>query len=252
MSFDYGLVRPNSRMINGRMIIARPTNAGIRKPSTKQQRLEAIAKRRGVSSTTQQAIRTGGWANPTRGGELKFKDTALTLIPVQGGTAFTAPNAPSLLNGLVPGSSASERIGRKITIKSVLIRWQAFLDPASVGGTPLRIMVFYDKQANAADPAVTDVLLNNQFTSANNLSNRDRFVTIFDNITEVVSTQNNFAIAGTLYKSLNLETMYNAGNAGTIGDISSGSIYIMAAQSGKVTVQPVNIVAQCRVRYTDV
>ena len=29
----------------------------------------------GLSGTSAQALRTGGWANPSRGGELKFIDT---------------------------------------------------------------------------------------------------------------------------------------------------------------------------------
>lgn len=209
-------------------------------------------KKRKLNSTNQQALRTGGWANPTRGGELKFKDTALVMTTTVGGTSFTPLAAANLLNGLAPGSSAEQRIGRKVNIKSILVRYSAFLGPTSVGGSPLRIMVIYDKQANATDPLVTDILLNNAFTSPNNLSNRDRFVTIFDLLTESVSQENNYAIAGTLFKQVNLETMFNAGNAGTIGDITSGSIYIIAAQCGKVTGEAPQISVQCRVRYTDV
>lgn len=211
-------------------------------------------KKRKLNSTNQQALRTGGWANPTRGGELKFKDTNISFnTPIAGtGKEFTPPGSTNLLNGLVPGSSAEQRIGRKVIIKSVLIRYAVSLADTSTGGSPIRMMVFYDKQANAAYPAVTDMLLADAFTSQNNLSNRDRFVTIFDLITDPVCTANNQTVAGTLYKSVNLETMFNAGNAGTIGDITSGSIYIIAAQVGTVKAAPPIITVNCRVRYTDV
>lgn len=200
------------------------------------------------SSTTQQAMRVGGWANPTRGGELKFIDNLFSNDP----PLSAAFSAGQLLNGLMPGSSASERIGRKVTIKSLLVRWQSRLSATSVGGSPVRILIVYDKQANATAPAITDILLIDSFQSQNNLSNRDRFVTISDFITEPVSVQNNHSNAGVIYKKLNLETMFNAGVAGTIGDISSGSIYMFVAQTNGVSTAVIDFAASVRIRYTDV
>lgn len=211
-----------------------------------------LAKRRRLNSTNQQALRTGGWANPSKGGELKFVDTSVTLVPVAGSNAFIAPGSSNLINGLVPGSSATSRIGRKVNIKSVYVRYSLILNAASLGGSPLRILCVYDKQANSTAPLISDILLLDQFTSPNNLSNRDRFVTIFDEITPCISAGDQHSQAGNLYKNVNLETMFNAGAAGTIGDITSGSIYIIAAQTAGITVQPATIFCQCRVRYTDV
>ena len=77
----------------------------------------------------------------------------------------------------------------------------------------------------ATAPVITDILLANDFTSPNNLSNRDRFVTLSDYVTEQLSTASNLSDTGVIRKGLNLETMFNAGSAGTIGDITSGSVY---------------------------
>jgi len=204
--------------------------------------------RNSTSSTTQQALRVGGWANPSRGGELKFKDNVFSDDPTVNSAVFTAG---LLLNGLQSGSTATDRIGRKITVKSVLVRWRATLATTSVGGSPIRIMVVYDKQANATAPAITDILLSDGFTSQNNLSNRDRFVTISDFITEPLAAGGPTSIAGVIYKKLNLETQYNSNSAGTIGDISSGSIYMFIAQTGGITTTTCDFAANVRIRYSD-
>lgn len=201
-----------------------------------------------LRGTNAQAVRTGGWANPTRGGELKFVDTAANLNPIINSPTFSAAQ---LLNGLAPGSTASTRIGRKVTIKSIYIRWNYNLLPTSVGGANARILVVYDRQANAAVPPITEILDTDNFISQNNLANRDRFVTIFDQILDCVSVAGEYMCAGTLYKSLNLDVAFNAGTAGTIGDITSGSIYMFVAQQGGITIAAPNIDAQVRIRYTD-
>lgn len=202
-----------------------------------------------MSSTNQQALRTGGWANPSRGGELKFTDRGTSATLAIAGATFSTPFA---LTDIAQGTSASERIGRKLTIKSILVKWTASLAPTSIQGSPIRWMVVYDKQANGVAPAITDILLTDAFTSANNLSNRDRFVTIFDQIVDPVSVQGNYSCAGVNFKALNLEQLYNAGTTGAIGSIASGSVYLMAAQTGSIgTAGPV-FSAQVRIRYTDV
>jgi len=203
------------------------------------------------SSTARQSLRTGGWANPTQGGERKFTDVSGTLAPAFGSSAFTTPGPTFLLNGLVPDSTATGRIGRKVVMKSLYFRYSAQLAPTSTQGSPIRIIIVYDKQANTQAPGVTDILLADSFTSPNNLSNRDRFVILADEVTEPVSTGGTYAVAGVIYKKLNLETMFNAGTAGTIGDITSGSVYVLAAQTSNVLVAAPTVIFRSRIRYTD-
>jgi len=207
----------------------------------------AMARRMG--STNQMAIRTGGWANPSKGGELKFVDvTNQSNVPHTTGTFSGA----TLLNGIATGTNASTRIGRKVTIKSLLIRWSIRLSASTTGGSPVRILVVYDRQTNAAGAAITDVLKADEFHEPNNLSNRDRFITIFDHITEAVSVENVYSVSGVLYKSLNLEQNFNAGTDASIGSISSGSILLYVAGVPSAF-GGANLACQyaSRVRYTD-
>lgn len=200
-------------------------------------------------STNQQAIRTGGWANPSKGGELKFCDTGLSTAITFGSSAWSTPQ---LVNAIAQGTDASNRIGRKIILKSLLIRYAIKLGSTSTFGSQVRILVVYDKQANATAPAITDILTLDEYFAPNNLSNRDRFVTIFDHTTEAISAGSNAQVGDTLYKRINLETIYNSGTDAAIGSIASGSVYLMFAQAGGLLTANGNINGRIRLRYTDV
>lgn len=193
----------------------------------------------------------GGWANPVRGGELKFIDTTGAFAPAFATATFTTPAI--LLNGVAPGSTAETRVGRKITMKSLYIRYNwARGGPTSTGGSPARILVVYDKQTNANLPQITDILLTDHYLSQNNLSNRDRFITLFDHITEPISDAANACVSATLFKGMNLDVMFNGGAAGTVGDITSGSVVVFVAQSSKIgTVTPA-LDIRSRIRFTDI
>jgi len=201
-----------------------------------------------LSAVSQQALRVGGWASPSRMGELKFKDVALLSSLTVGVDTFSAP---VLLNGLVPGSTATTRIGRKVILKSLLFRYRINTIATTVGGSPVRFLIVYDKQANATAPTILDVLEADDFTSPNNLSNRDRFVTLCDHMAAPVSQNGNQSIADVVYKPLNLETMFNDGVAGTIGDITTGSIYFFYAQTAGITVTPSQFEWDFRIRFSD-
>lgn len=199
-----------------------------------------------------QSVRVGGYA-ASSGPEKKFVDVSVSAQALGLGTnSFTTPGPTFLLNGLVPDSTASGRIGRKVVLKSLYVRYSVNMAATSTLGAPIRIIVFYDKQANGSAPAVTDVLLADSFFSANNLSNRDRFVVLADEVTEPIGVATGvYTASGVIYKKLNLETMFNTGTAGTIADITTGSVYIMAAQAGAIGTAAPLWSFRSRIRYTD-
>lgn len=173
----------------------------------------------------------------------------------------------SLLNGTVPGTQSYQRVGRKINMTSIQLRGYigatAFAAPVT-SDTEVRIMLVYDKQANTAGFAITDLLksqLNAGTTSSLcndmlNLDNRDRF-TILKDMTVALAYQNSGAANSTqgsvtvvdvnCYLKCNLETIYNSGTAGTIGDIQTGSLYLVTIGD----VANYSYYCSTRVRYTD-
>jgi len=110
-----------------------------------------------------------------------------------------------------------------------------------------RMIIVYDKQANASAPTYANIMTAQDITGATestfismvNLDNRDRFVIIRDRnwmmgrvtttATQTYSTANPVDINE--YIKLNHETVFNAGSAGTVGDITTGSLYMFLINS---------------------
>lgn len=222
------------------------TTAQFKKP-----RLVAPPSTTYMGPVARQSMRVGGWASKaSQGPEIKFVDTSQNAVGTLN-TNFAAPAASNLINGLAEGVTATSRNGRKIVMKSVYVRWTFQLASTSIGGAAHRILVVYDKQANAALPLIGDILTSNDFNQTNNLSNRDRFVTIADVMVDPISANGEFARSGVIYKKINLETMFNATSGGTIADITTGSMFIIVAQSGTIATTASTFLARTRVRFTD-
>lgn len=169
-------------------------------------------------------LRTGGWRGvPGRRGELKYVDKSQpdTAVP-EAGTLY-------LLNGLVPGTGASQRIGKKAVMKSLQFRC------ATSGGAPgavpfqgfVRYLFVYDRQSNATAPTVANILEASIGSSMMNMDNRDRFLVLADKQFAIDQNGGNQSSQCKMYRKINLPTIFNAGTAGTIADITSGSVYLL-------------------------
>lgn len=183
--------------------------------------------------------------------ELKVTDTATVNVNVP------TLGAVSLINGTAAGTDYTQRIGRKMTNKSLLIRLQlAPVTTSNIVGDLVRFMVFYDSQTNGALPAVTDVLVAADPMSPMNLNNRDRFKVIKDFLIGMEATEYaaNVLTVGSprthivkAYKKCSLVTVFS-GTAATIGSIASGSICVLyVSQYNNLTTIYYNI----RTRFHD-
>lgn len=172
---------------------------------------ESDLRQSSAGALVRMAKRTGGWAENTR--SLNFKDVTVAGAPPANWTA------PLLLNGLVPGTGAEERIGRQIVIKTIRVRYQA--------NGANRFVLVYDAQSNGAAPAITDIFQTNTFGSEINWSNRDRFSFIADLVLPIKGdAHTEFDL------DCDLEVYYNAGTAGTVADIATGALYFLTNDSG--------------------
>ena len=156
----------------------------------------------------------------------------------------------TLLNGVAQGATEVTRVGRKITMTKITMNWNVAMPSAALGGGSLRFKVVYDKQTNGAAPSILGVFTVDNFYSHNNLANADRYITLFDHITDPLCVQGNLNSAGKLSKKLSLETVFS-GTAGTVASIASGSIYLFVSQSGGITTSSPNFFANIRIRFID-
>lgn len=128
----------------------------------------------------------------------------------------------TLLNGLVPGTGASNRIGREIYLD--YIQWY-------VSQTALRWMFVYDKQPNGVTPASNALTEDStDQRSPHNFSNRERFDILWDSQFDTTPEQapivqrKAFPVCRTTY--------YNSGSAGTVADITTGALYLAIWSAG--------------------
>jgi len=114
--------------------------------------------------------------------ETKWNDSTFSQTTSATGAlvSFTgAVNGTSLC--LIPqGTTDNTRIGQKINLKRIRIKFNAILTANTVTGERIRIILWKDKQANGAAPAVTDILTNADIDSFINMDNTERFEIIKD------------------------------------------------------------------------
>ena len=211
-------------------------------------------------------LATRGFRFPARPGERKAIDVGVATYNIHTTGSFT------LLNGSVQGTDFNNRIGRKIICKSVFIRGWVGAEVATAALAAgsneslvqqWRMIIFIDMQPNASAPSVTDLLVSADPTSQLNLNNRDRFMVVKDKTfmgqnfgkaftaaTGIMGSDNS-ARNVKVFKSLNLETIYNSGNAGTIADINSGALYMFWIGTRASGTTDGNAILSTRVRFID-
>lgn len=210
------------------------------------------------------------------GGEIKSIDV---VNPTNGATpvAFTINSTAQLtpLNIVTSGSSMFNRIGRKISMKSVHLQgYMVNTGNVQANGSFARIIIVYDKQPNGALPNYTDVFtdqINNTGgdikisnpSSGINLNNRDRFEIIVDRrffLPGTTATGVSAQVAATcdpmhfeIYSKLkNREVHFKADSSpGVIGDIATGSLVLITIGDKASGSDPWGMDLNIRLRYSD-
>lgn len=164
------------------------------------------------------------------------RDGDVTLV------ANTMPNFASI-NNVLAGSGPNARVGRKIMMKSMVIR---FVMPNDMGS--IRVVVVYDKQANQPNGSLLlaqdEVFLTNTAIAFKRLDQVDRFVTIVDQLFENQTGQKYMV---EIYRKINLETVYSSTPTDVSGEINSGALCLSLVST---TAGIIDLAS--RIRYTDV
>lgn len=174
--------------------------------------------------------------------EVKCCDTYVapcsTDLHTIGDVAFAEPatafNGMTCLNEVTPGSAVYSRIGSKIIIRSVQVSATVVADATTLN-TSVRCMLVYDRQPNGVAPGIFDILsalpapTNNSMYLGINITNKSRFQVIRDQIAEITTGGGSVAVVKWFCKGRWEVEFKN--NAGTIGDISTGALYLIAFQS---------------------
>ena len=127
----------------------------------------------------------------------------------------------------------------------------------------MRLILFIDYQPNGVTPIATDLLTNAHPLAHLNANNRDRFKIIkdktysfdpvlFDGTSPYRSSFNRTCADLKNYKKLNLETIFNSTNGGTISDITTGALYMFLIGSVSSGTSDIDGGVETRVRFDDV
>ncbi len=197
---------------------------------------------------------SGFYGRYGKGGELKFHDVDLDDATVAAGAIVT----PSI-NLIAQGTTESQRIGRKCTIRSINWRFSLLLSPATASAATsdtLRIIMFLDKQCNGATAANTDVLESASYLSFNNLANKGRFRTLMDRVYNINSaagggdgTTEDYGpvdISDSFFKKCNIPIEFNS-TTGAIGEIRSNNIGVLLMSRAGI----VGFASKIRLRFSD-
>lgn len=197
-----------------------------------------------------------------------------TADAINGPFALNTTGSIYALNLVTVGSSMFNRVGRRIQMQSVRLRYQ--IEPIPQIRTSNldigKIAIVYDKQTNGAYPTLADVYQDTEQSGANtatalsglNMNNRDRFITIMeDNPTICACTNNTGVISNPFpqditpvyvdaYRKLNLTTHYRAdSNPAVVGDISNGGLYLITYANLASGLENFRVNWNCRLKYID-
>jgi len=236
LGFDYDMPYSVRRTFNRR-----------RRPRAQLQWTEARVARDAAAAVARRAPLVLGPNIAQRGlilnqGEFKAVDLSTQVI------ASTASTV-TLLNGIARGDEINERIGREVTLRSIQISGTA---AATATEQNHRVLIVYDRQTNAAALTAAQVLSAVTCYAPRNLENRKRFKILFDRTWHInglaePDSQHIFKF----YRRLAHPMTFNAGDAGTVADITTGSLYMVSIGTEAPGATAGSVVFSSRLRYTD-
>lgn len=181
--------------------------------------------------------------------ETGYLDTALA------GYACDTTGSLTLLNAVPQGAAVTQRIGKKIEMKSLQARGIVQNGTTAIVND-IAYLIVYDKRPTGTLPAITDVLVSVSSFSMNNDNNSGRF-----KIVKRVD-QNLIGNAGALTESTaqdadwfcslkGLETVYKALGTGAIADIEQGALYLITVGNVAAGTAAATLFESFRLRFMD-
>lgn len=158
------------------------------------------------------------------------------------------------MNGISEGNTYQTRVGSKVSIQSIEMRFYTQSIPFTGTDQVHRVFCFIDRQANGSMPAITDYLKSPNTLAMRNLNSRKRFKTIMDRTYIVNAAPEPFDHK---YNHVYIKfrkpivTEYNSANTGTISDIVTNSL-IFGCIGNKADTLAGYLWATVRIRYTDI
>lgn len=174
-------------------------------------------------------------------------------------------NHTLLANGLIQGTDRYNRIGRRINVKSINVKFYIYTSavaPAVIDDL-LRFALVWDEQPTGTLPVISDYwqdvsrlgVASTNLLSHNNLNNTARFRMLrtleVPINAELQATETNKGRSFVEWNvKMNHICQYNAGNTGTLTDFTTGAIYLIGWGNNSAVAQW-SADAAIRLKYLD-
>lgn len=184
--------------------------------------------------------------------EVNFVDTALTTL------ALNTTGTIALLATIAQGAAQTQRIGRKISLKSIQVRGTVFANATTTATTGAWFIV-YDRRPTGVLPGITDILVTANSVSLTNSVNVGRFSIIkrmnYALIGNTTTAGENTAVSSffvdEFIKMKGKPVVFKAVGTGAIGDIEQGALYIIGVGSTAAGTADGDASLAFRTRYWD-
>lgn len=185
--------------------------------------------------------------------ELGYVDVAAATYNMDGTGSI------ALLNTVAQGAGVTQRVGKKIVMKSLQCRGVMY-NNATASANDVAIMIIYDKRPTGALPAITDILTSVNSQAMNNDTNSGRFVVVkriddvlLGNTAAAASYTNEMFKGCDFFLNLKgLPTTYKAAATGAIGDIEEGALYIVTVGNNAAGTSAATLSTTFRLRFLDI
>lgn len=141
-------------------------------------------------------------------------------------TTYPTLSSPTIagLVSIAEGTGEDERVGRKILLDSITIRWRVLASSSMSNDSEFcRILLIADKENPSAVPAITDIFQTTDPDSWYLKDNKTRFVTLYSK-RFVISKDAKDGVMGSIYEKLNFHCLYD-GN--TASDYAENSLFLI-------------------------
>lgn len=203
--------------------------------------------------------REGNYGRYRKDGELKYLDGTFDKTDIDIGGDINAS-----INLIPQGTTQSERIGRKVVIKKIILKYKIILNESDSSTTTndyLRWIVYQDKQCNGATATAANILAligGHGVLSNRNLTESGRFIILKDIKTAITSEASIYQEVATNlvnmekekweehYIECNIPVEFDS-TTGAITEIRSNNIgYLLISANGLL-----DVISTFRIRYTD-
>lgn len=167
----------------------------------------------------------------------------------------------ALLNTVATGAAQTQRVGKKILMKSLQIRGLV-TNKATTISSQVAWMIVYDRRPAAALPLITDILNSISPNSFLNDANSARFKilhrwseTLLGDVAVAADTNDETAYNVDEYLKIpkkNRKVSYGAAGTGAIGDIDQGALYLVTVGGNAAGTAASSFLAGFRLRFWDI